>query len=128
LNTVYFYSTLCDTVCQCLVTGRWFSLDIPGSSTNKTNRRDITGIVLIVALNIIIQSKKYLKVISRSIMLKFSWTNANSFEGFHHNIHIIKNVFVKKLTSYKFWYERDKLLNNYSMFQLKKKRRLRLNR
>ena len=45
--------TLCDTVCQWLTTGRWFSLDTPVSSTNKTYRHDITEILLKVALNTI---------------------------------------------------------------------------
>jgi len=35
------------------VVGRWFSLGTPVSSTNKTNRYDITEILLNVALNII---------------------------------------------------------------------------
>ena len=33
--------------------GRWFSLGTPVSSTNKTNRHDITEILLKVALNTI---------------------------------------------------------------------------
>ena len=37
-------------VCQWLAAGRWFS---PVSSTNKTDHRDITGILLKVALNAI---------------------------------------------------------------------------
>jgi hypothetical protein len=41
-------TTLSDKVCQWLATGRWFS---PGSSTNKTDRHDITEILLKVALN-----------------------------------------------------------------------------
>jgi hypothetical protein len=41
-------TTLCDKVFQCLATGRWFSLVF---STNKTDRRDITEILLKVALN-----------------------------------------------------------------------------
>ena len=41
-------TTLCDKVCQSLVAGRWFS---PVSSTNKTDRHDITEILLRVALN-----------------------------------------------------------------------------
>ena len=40
-------------VCQWLATGRWFSLGTPVSSTNKTDRHDITEILLIVALNTI---------------------------------------------------------------------------
>jgi hypothetical protein len=45
--------TLCDKVCQWLVTGQWFSLGTPVSSTNKTDHHDITEILLKVALNII---------------------------------------------------------------------------
>ena len=44
-------TTLCDKVCQCLVTGWWFP---PGSlvfSTNKTDRHNITEILLKVELN-----------------------------------------------------------------------------
>jgi hypothetical protein len=46
-------TTLCDKVCQWLATGRWFSPSPPVSSTNKTDRRDITEISLKMALNII---------------------------------------------------------------------------
>ena len=35
-------TTLCDKACHWLATGRWFSLDTPVSSTNKTDRYDIT--------------------------------------------------------------------------------------
>jgi hypothetical protein len=35
------------------VTGQWFSPDPPVSSTNKTDRHDITEILLKVALNTI---------------------------------------------------------------------------
>jgi hypothetical protein len=44
-------STLCDKICQQLVAGQWFSLGTPVSSTNKTDRHDITEILLKVALN-----------------------------------------------------------------------------
>ena len=40
-------TTLCDKVCQGLVVGLWFS---PVSSINKTDRHDITEILLKVAL------------------------------------------------------------------------------
>ena len=40
------------TLCQWFPTGRWFSLGTPGSSTNKTDRRDITDISLSVVLSI----------------------------------------------------------------------------
>jgi hypothetical protein len=49
------YTTLCDKVGQWLVTGRWIS---PVSSTNKTDRHDITEILLKEALNTINQIKK----------------------------------------------------------------------
>jgi hypothetical protein len=51
-------TTLCDKVYQWLATGRWFSSDPPVSSTNKTNRHDITEILLKVALNTIKQTER----------------------------------------------------------------------
>ena len=44
---------LCDNVCQWLATGRWFSPGPSVSSTNKTDRHNITEIYLKVALNTI---------------------------------------------------------------------------
>jgi len=46
-------TTLCDKICQWLATGLWFSPDTPVSSTNKTDRHNITEILLKVALNTI---------------------------------------------------------------------------
>ena len=46
-------TTLCDKVCQWLVTGWWFSRGTP-VSCNNTDPHDITEILLIVALNNII--------------------------------------------------------------------------
>ena len=46
-------TTLCDKVCHWLATGRWFSLGTLISSTNKTNRNDITEILLKIAINTI---------------------------------------------------------------------------
>ena len=54
---------LCDKVCQWLATGRRFSLGPLVSSTNKTDRHDITEILLKVALNTIKTSKKEKKKI-----------------------------------------------------------------
>jgi hypothetical protein len=38
-------TTLCDKVCQRLMTGRWFSLGTLSSSTNKTELHDIAEIL-----------------------------------------------------------------------------------
>jgi len=46
-------TTLCDKVYQWLATGRWFFPGTPVSTTNKTDRHDITEILLKVALNTI---------------------------------------------------------------------------
>ena len=45
--------TLCDQVCQWLMTGRWFSPGTSVSSTNRTDRHDIAEILLRVAINTI---------------------------------------------------------------------------
>ena len=50
-------TTLCDKVCQWLAKDRWFSSGTPVSSTNKTDRQNITEILLKVALNTINQTK-----------------------------------------------------------------------
>ena len=54
-------TTLFDKVCQWLVTGLWFSAGTPVSSTNKTDRHNITEILLKVALNTINQTKLLIK-------------------------------------------------------------------
>ena len=51
-------TTLCEKVCQRLATDRWFSPGTPVSSPNKTDRHDITEILLKVALNTINQTIK----------------------------------------------------------------------
>jgi hypothetical protein len=50
-------TTLCDKVYQWIATGRWFSPGTPVSSINKTDRHDITEILLKVALNTTNQTK-----------------------------------------------------------------------
>ena len=62
-------TTLCDKVCQWLEAGRWFSPGTPVSSTNKTDRHDITKILLKVTLNNINQSKPILY----HLLLKWRW-------------------------------------------------------
>jgi len=49
-------TTLCDKVCKWLATGRCFSVGPPVSFTNKTDRHDITEILLKVTLNTIKQT------------------------------------------------------------------------
>ena len=44
-----------DQVCQWLAEGRWFSSDIPVSSSNKTDHHDIAEILLKVTLSSITQ-------------------------------------------------------------------------
>ena len=46
-------TTLCNKICQWLATGRWFSQRTLVSTVNKTDRHDITEILLKVALNTI---------------------------------------------------------------------------
>jgi len=66
-------TTLCDKVCHWLAIGRWFSLGIPVSSTNKTDHHDITEILLKVALSTISQPLNFIKVwrLSYYNMIKF---------------------------------------------------------
>ena len=49
-------TTLCDKVCQWLATSRWFSPGPPISSTKKSDRHDVTEILLEVALSTIKQT------------------------------------------------------------------------
>jgi hypothetical protein len=53
-------TTLCEKVVQRLATGQWFSAGAPISSTNRTDRHDITEILLKVALSTIKQTNKLL--------------------------------------------------------------------
>jgi hypothetical protein len=53
-------TTLRDKVCQLLATGLWFSPGPPVSSTNKTDRHNITELLLKVTLNTINQTKPLL--------------------------------------------------------------------
>ena len=48
-------TTLCDKVCQWLITGRWFSLGTLVSSTKKTDCHGKSEILFKVALNTINQ-------------------------------------------------------------------------
>jgi hypothetical protein len=67
-------TTLCDKVCQWLAAGRWFSPRTPVSSTNKTDRHDITEILLKVALNILTLT------LSTKLLMVLVANNINKFQ------------------------------------------------
>ena len=50
-------TTWCDKVCEWLAVGRWFSMDTPVSSTNKSDSHGITEILLKVDLSPIFKFK-----------------------------------------------------------------------
>ena len=63
--------TLCDKVCQWLVTGQWF---FPFSFTNKSDRHNITEILLkVMTVNTINQPSKKILVFITDPTLKKSW-------------------------------------------------------
>ena len=70
-------TTLCDKVCQWLATGRWFSPGCPVSSTNKTDRHNITEILLKVALNTIKQTNLFITL--KSHFLISQWNKIPSY-------------------------------------------------
>ena len=76
-------TTLCDKVCQWLVTGRWFSPGTPVSSANKTDCHYITEILLKVALDTITLTLTPLDIIihCRCICYKIIeiWTKHRSY-------------------------------------------------
>ena len=88
-------TSLCDKVCQWLATSRWFSPGTPVSSTNNTDRHDITEILLKVALNTINQSINHictLKLLQMHIKHK---NNVRLVSKLQHVI--LRNVYVTEL-------------------------------
>ena len=67
-------TTLCDNVCQWLVTGQWFSLSTLVSSTNKTDRHNITAVLLKMVLNTINLTLHYIV---------------------RHNTHILRKIYIE---------------------------------
>jgi len=63
-------TTLCDKVCQRLAAGRWFS---PVSSTNKTDRHDITELLLKVALSTMKSNKAKRLHVATNPMIFLFW-------------------------------------------------------
>ena len=70
--------------------GQWFSSDIPGSSTNKTDRQDITEILLKVVLNTIIQLNPIIIIIHYTLpSMKFKIINI------HYKAKVLLVIFVR---------------------------------
>ena len=65
-------TTICDKVCQWVAAGQWFSPGTPVSSINKTDRQDITEILLKVALSTINQPNYF--YILESCRRDATWT------------------------------------------------------
>jgi len=78
--------------CQCVATGRWFSPGTRVSSTNKTDRHDITEILLKVTLNTINQAKLKLKVIVFQICSELP------LHTFYATVYVIPAYFLAGLT------------------------------
>jgi hypothetical protein len=68
-----FDTTLCDTVCQWLATGRWFSLGTPIISTCKTDSHDIAEKILKVTLNTIHQTKQELPYAKAGSLVRYKY-------------------------------------------------------
>jgi hypothetical protein len=85
-------TSLCDKVCQWLVTDLWFSSGTAVSSTNKTDCHDIAKILLKVALSTIKPNQtKTLKSWGRTLVWYGQSTNVLAcFQGyiFHMNLHL----------------------------------------
>ena len=87
IKRVVLDTTFCDKVLQWLATIRWFSTNTPISSTNKTDRHDITDILLKVAFSTI-----NLKPID--LIFRFYCTAFFSCEYFLHYLYIISVLYL----------------------------------
>ena len=105
-NVVYIISsswrgildtTSCDKVCQWLATGRWFSLGTLVFSTNKTDRHDLTEILLKVALNTIILNPQNLSKVTfqnNILPLYMKMDHACTMSGSRFSWHLIFYIFI----------------------------------
>ena len=89
---------LCDTVCQWLATGRWFSPGTPASSTTKTGRRDIIEILLKLALTTINQTKpsNEFSIGPPFGMLINSWSIPNEIRNLICKTKIVPNIWKRQ--------------------------------
>ena len=83
VHSRFWYTTLYDKVCQWLATGLWFSLGPLVSSTSKTDRHDITELLLKVALKPSNKQKQNIKSFLKrlfgiySILCQFTYNMQN---------------------------------------------------
>ena len=85
-------TTLCDKVCQWLATGLWYSPGPSVYSTNKSDRQDLTEILLKVALNTIKQ------INNRWLVLLFKFVIFQLIKG--HNSETINGIWTQTVTVY----------------------------
>jgi hypothetical protein len=64
-------TSLCDKVCQWLVTGRWFSLVTQVSSTNKTDLQEVDNFLWVI--NITLVSESYVLLFIVISMHIYQW-------------------------------------------------------
>jgi len=72
------------------VTGRWFSLGTPISSNNKTDRRDITQILLQMTLNTINPNQTNLILCFQITFRKKNFAKATLMEFCGHYVSMLK--------------------------------------
>ena len=75
ITTKVVSSNTAQARCQWLAAGMWFSPDTPVFSKNKTDRHDITEILLKVALNTINQTKPNIMLTKNHIPPKYWFLN-----------------------------------------------------
>ena len=94
-------TTLCDKVCQWLVTGRWFSPDTPVSSTNQTDSHDIAEILLKVVVTTINQATLLIPpsynvtIETISDDIDYSKNMHNVSYQWNHNISMCKEIYLQ---------------------------------
>jgi hypothetical protein len=100
-------TTLCDKVCKWLATGLWFPPVTPVSSTNKTDRHEITEILLKVTVNTISHPNSYINENYQTLEIQLS-----RGEGWHPiNLYNLDTFLV--CSSFTSWYL-DNMLAVYS--------------
>ena len=104
-------TTLCDKVCQWLVTGLWFSPSTPVSSTIKTDSHDITVILLKVTLNTLTLTLSNASYISSGSKMSFHRLSHSSIISVY--FYIFLNIFSSRI--YMIYLLQDILLKNHKI-------------